>query len=91
MKNSVSTVHITLTNQHKFISFKNCTSITTSLSQGSPQGLVLGPLIFILYMLPIGNIIHHYGLQFHCHTEEIQPCTATKALTNITHSTATVN
>ncbi|RCU35043.1 hypothetical protein DVA76_18360, partial [Acinetobacter baumannii] len=33
-----------LTNRKQFININNCTSSTTSLSQGVPQGSVLGPL-----------------------------------------------
>lgn len=32
---------------------------------GVPQSLVLGPLLFIMHTLPLGNIIHHHGLHFH--------------------------
>ena len=35
-----------------------------SLDIGVPQGSLLGPLLFTLYLQPIGNIIRDHGLTF---------------------------
>ena len=56
--------------QHVVI--KNVQSSMTKLKCGVPQGSVLDPVLFTTYLLPLGDILRKFGVQFHFYADDTQ-------------------
>ncbi len=54
------------------VAANNYMSSFTSLKYGVPQRSVLGPILFSLYMLPLGRIIQKYDESFHFYADDTQ-------------------
>ena len=59
-------------NRSHFISLNNSSSATSTVTQGVPQGSVLGPLLFIIYIFPPWSDPPPFNLDFHCYADDTQ-------------------
>lgn len=56
----------------QFVMIDGIKSKVKELRYGVPQGSVLGPILYLLYTSPIGDVIRRHGLNYHLYADDTQ-------------------
>lgn len=61
-----------LKNRNFYVSISQFSSQNIEITCGVPQGSILGPLLFSIYMLPLSQIITTYNINYHNYADDTQ-------------------
>ena len=61
-----------LSNRFQFVEIRGEKSSHQPLTCGVPQGSVLGPILYLLYTSPLGDIVRRYNMGFHFYADDTQ-------------------
>ena len=61
-----------LTKRTQSVIIGGSTSTYSTLQYGVPQGSVLGPVLFLLYTYPLGDVIRPFNISYHFYADDSQ-------------------
>ena len=61
-----------LTDRYQQVKIGNFLSSVKHLDTGVPQGSVLGPVLFSMYLSGLSDVIRHHGIHFHHYADDTQ-------------------
>ena len=70
--NALEWFHSYLSDRHQVVKVNGSRSSRRELRSGVPHGSVLGPILFLLYTSPLGNIMRYHQVKFHLYADDTQ-------------------
>ena len=67
--NALEWFHSYLSNRHQVVKVDGHEPTSRELRCGVPQGSVLGPILFLLYISPLGDIMWFHHVKFHLYAQ----------------------
>ena len=61
-----------LSERTQSVSIDKSISTPSTLKYGVPQGSVLGPLMFVMYIYPLGHVLKPFGISYHLYADDTQ-------------------